>query len=153
MTLRQVNEDEWAGDDIADLVAYFEADPPEFPAHQVVVARCADCGGQVFVLETAESGTSVRRTCTGCDRTVYMLDAEEYWPTLDEEVEARYFVECGCDSDEFEVAVGFTFRDDSPDADVHWTNMAVRCVQDGLLGYCSSVRISYGPSRHLVDQV
>ncbi|GAA2778500.1 hypothetical protein [Crossiella cryophila] len=152
MTLREI-DDSWVGDDLADLLAYFAADPPEFGPHRVVAARCADCAGQVFVLETDESGTCVRRTCAGCDRTVPMLDSAENWPTLDEEAEARYFVECTCGEDNFETAVGFTFRDDTPTADVHWIYVAIRCVADGRLGYCASWRISYGPSHHLVDSV
>lgn len=152
MALRKAG-DGWAGDDLDDLVAYFGADPHEYLADQVVRACCAHCAGQVFVLETDESATCVRRTCVACDRTVHMLDSEEYWPTTDEEAEARYFVECACGSDEFETAVGFTFRDDTPASDVRWVSVAVRCTADGLIGYCASWKIRYGPSRHLVDTV
>ncbi|MGW0521057.1 hypothetical protein [Crossiella sp. NPDC003009] len=152
MTLRKV-DDGWTGDDLDDLIAYFGVDPDEFQAHQVVAARCARCAGRVFVLETAESSTCVRRTCVDCDSTVFMLDAAEYWPTADEEVEARYFVECSCDEDRFEVAVGFTFYEDTPDSDIRWVSIAVRCIADGSLGYCASWKIGYGPSHHLVEAV
>ncbi|WHT18033.1 hypothetical protein N8J89_33710 [Crossiella sp. CA-258035] len=152
MTLRKVDEG-WAGDDLDDLIAYFGADPDEVPAHQVVVARCARCAGRVFVLETDESSTCVRRTCVGCDSTVFMLDAAEYWPTTEEEAEARYFVECSCDEDRFEVAVGFTFYEDTPGSDIRWVSIAVRCLADGSLGYCASWKIGYGPSSHLVEAV
>ncbi|MEU8358699.1 hypothetical protein AB0C27_22070 [Nonomuraea sp. NPDC048882] len=150
MTLRQIN-DEWAGDDIDDLIAYFAADPNGYAVHQVVVARCAHCAGQVFVLETDESSTCVRRTCANCDRTAFMLDAEEHW--LTEEPEVEYFVECTCGEDRFETAVGFTFYNDTPDSDVRWVSIAVRCTVDGLLGYCADYKIRYGPSHHLVDAV
>lgn len=82
-----------------------------------------------------------------------MLDGEEYWPTTDEEAEATYFVECTCGSDEFETAVGFTFYDSAPTSDIRWVSIAVRCTTDGLIGYCASWKIGYGPSRHLVDSV
>ncbi|MET7335059.1 hypothetical protein [Nonomuraea sp. NPDC005650] len=152
MALKEINE-RWAGDNLDDLVAYFGADPHEYPAHQVVAARCGHCTGQVFRLETDESSTCVRRTCISCDQTVYMLDGEEYWPTTEEDDEATYVVECTCGSDEFETAVGFTFYDNAPTADIRWVSIAVRCTADGLIGYCASWKIGYGPSRHLVDAV
>ncbi|WP_433183323.1 hypothetical protein [Actinoallomurus sp. CA-150999] len=152
MALRKV-DDSWAGDDLDDLVAYFGADQHEYVAHQVVSAHCGHCTGQVFVLETGESSTCVRRTCVQCDQTAYMLDSEEYWPTTEEEAEVGYIVECTCGSDEFETAVGFTFYDDTPASDIRWVNIAVRCTSDGLIGYCASWKIGYGPSRHLVDSV
>lgn len=127
MALRKVN-DGWAGDHLDDLVAYFGADPYEYVAHQVAAARCAHCTGQVFVLETDESSTCVRRTCVQCDQTAYMLDSEEHWPTTEEEAEANYIVECTCGSDEFETAAGFTFYDDTPTSDIRWVNIAVRCT-------------------------
>ncbi|TKK84056.1 hypothetical protein FDA94_31515 [Herbidospora galbida] len=98
MALRTVN-DRWAGDNLDDLVAYFGADPGEYPAHQVIAARCDQCTGAVFVLETDESSTCVRRTCVSCDQTTHMLDSEEHWPTTEEEAEAQYFVECACGED------------------------------------------------------
>jgi hypothetical protein len=152
VALIKVN-DSWTGDTLDDLVAYFGADPHEYNAHRVVAARCAHCTGQVFVLETDESSTYVRRTCIGCDQTVYMLDGEEYWPTTEEEAEAKYIVECPCGSDEFETAAGFTFYDNTPTSDIRWVSIAIRCTADGLLGYCASRKIGYGPSRHLVDSV
>ncbi|GAA3627775.1 hypothetical protein GCM10022419_136180 [Nonomuraea rosea] len=152
VVLKKINE-RWAGDALEDLVAYFGADPHEYLAHQVVAARCGHCTGQVFLLETDESSTCVRRTCTSCDQTVYMLDGEEYWPTTEEDDEATYFVECTCGSDEFETAVGFTFYDDAPTSDIRWVSIAVRCTADGLIGYCASWKIGYGPSHHLVDSV
>ncbi|MDX8031416.1 hypothetical protein SK803_14410 [Lentzea sp. BCCO 10_0856] len=152
MALRKVN-DRWAGDDLADLIAYFGTDQDEYPVHRVVAARCGHCAGQVFVLETDESSTYVRRTCVSCGQTAYMLDSGEHWPTTDEDAEARYIVECTCGEDQFETAVGFTFYDDSPTSDVRWVSIAVRCTTDGLLGYSASWKIGYGPSRHLVHSV
>lgn len=73
--------------------------------------------------------------------------------TTDEEAEARYVVECTCGSDEFAAAVGFNFYDDSPTPDIRWVGIAVRCTADGLIGYCASWKIGYGPSRHLLDAV
>jgi hypothetical protein len=95
----------------------------------------------------------VRRTCAGRDRTISMLDSEEYWPATDEEAEARYVVECTCGSDEFAAAVGFNFYDDSPTPDIRWVGIAVRCTADGPIGYCASRKIGAGPSRHLPDAV
>jgi hypothetical protein len=152
VTLRKINGS-WVGDDINDLVTHFGADPNEYVVHQVVAAHCTHCTGQVFVLETDESSTCVRRTCSQCDEATYMLDSEEHWPTTEEEAEASYFVECTCGSDQFETAVGFTFYDDTPTSDIRWVSIAVRCTTDGLIGYCADWKIGYGPSRHLVDVV
>ena len=150
MALRTV-DDRWAGDNLYDWSPTSARIRLSTQQTDAVAARCGHCAGQVFVLETDESSTWVRRTCVGCDQTVYMLDGEEYWPTTEEEAEANFFVECTCGSDQFEAAVGFTFYDDAPTSDVRWVSIAVRCTTDGLIGYCASRKIRYGPSRHLVD--
>lgn len=152
MALRRVEDDEWAGDDVDDLVAYFGADPPEFAPDQIVVARCV-CGGQVFELETTDSSTLMRRRCFKCDQTTYMLDSADWWYPLDEEAKARYICECTCGEDAFEVAVGFSFYEDSPTADVRWVYIAARCTTDGLLGYYSDWKVRHHPSHQLVDSV
>jgi hypothetical protein len=152
VALRKIG-DNWSGDNSDDLVAYFSAEPHEYIAHQVVGAYCVHCVGLVFVLETGESSTCVRRTCVTCDKTVYMLDSEEYWPTTEDEAEECCIVECACGSSEFETAAGFTFYDDTPGSDIRWVSIAVRCTTDGRIGYCASWKIGYGPSSHLVDSV
>lgn len=148
----KVIDGRWAGDSLDDLIAYFDAEPDEYPAQRVVAARCALCSGRVFMMETDDSSTCVRRTCTTCHQTVHMLDSQEYWAS-DEEDEPTCVIECECGSDAFETAVGFTFYDSSPASDVTWVSVAVRCAADGALGYCASWKIGYGPSRHLVDEV
>ena len=56
-----------------------------------------------------------------------------------------------CGNERFEVAVGFALRDGGDD--VKWAYLALRCLEDGLMGVYADWKISYGPSLHLIEQV
>ena len=134
------------GESAADLAEYlkdFEAGG--YLVGSVVEAVCAGCKGRVFRLRTDVDEGCAERICVACDKTVLMLDSEDYWD--DAEPEA---VLCACGADQFEVSVGFSLR---ATGDVRWISIGTRCAADGRLGCCADWKIDYGPSADLLERV
>lgn len=93
-----------------------------------------------------------RRTCLGCGAEEFIADSEDYW---EDETEADYYCACKCGNEEFAAAVGYTLvpaRPDTPDRDVRWVHVGLRCLACGSLGVYEDWKVSYGPSAHLLDQ-
>lgn len=136
----------WRGENAADLAEYLE----EFAAggyriDRTVQALCSGCAGHAFrVRADAEEGV-VERTCVTCGHVLLMLDSGEHWGDA-EPAE----LECACGADVFEVVAGFSLRADD---ELHWISVGIRCVSDGVLGYCADWKIDYSPSRHLLKLV
>jgi hypothetical protein len=138
--------DWWHGSDSADLDAFLTAATADsYPVSDVRHARCRGCGGTVFQVAADDTDGYVERTCTGCGDRFLMLDSADYA----EEAEPEAAV-CDCDGDRFEVAVGYALYEDGKD--VRWVNVALRCVEDGLMGIYADWKIGYGPSLHLLEQ-
>jgi hypothetical protein len=142
--------DEWHGETHSDITEYFHATDEGYPIDHITESVCAGCGGRIFIIEFDESGSSAHRTCTSCDQLTYFADSEKWWDPDPAEAEARYILECElCGNDQFEAALGFVFHEDGEIRDIV---MAVRCVEDGSLGYCMERRNREFPSRHLLDK-
>jgi hypothetical protein len=138
----------WRGDSAEDIADYLEElGPGGYPVHQASRSLCAPCSGTVFTIELDPSTVCARRTCVSCGAVAYMLDSDRYWMDGDEE-DGPEAVACPCGADRFESVAGFSFRDDG---EVRWVSVGIRCVSDGILGCCADWKISYGPSRHLLN--
>ena len=132
----------WTGSDAQDIDAYLAAltgDDDGTP--RVLHSQCGDCGNEHFRLRVDAEEGCAERTCASCGSSALMLDSED---TVDDA--ALEHVRCACGRDTFDVAVGFSQRDNG---DVRWVYLGIRCVADGVLGSCADWSIDYSPSEHL----
>ena len=135
----------WTGSDAADLDEYLRALTAEnHPVDRIVHPRCT-CGHERFQLEADADEGCARRACASCRRTHFICDGEEVWSEAEPEA-----MVCPCDGEVFELAVGFSHRDDGS---VRWLTVGERCVSCGVLGAAVNWKIDYAPTDHLYDQV
>jgi hypothetical protein len=114
---------------------------------EVVHAACASCGQSSDGLAVAvddDEGAATRR-CLRCATKVPMLDSGDYLDDADLGAAA-----CPCGHEQFDVAVGFSLRDDG---EVRWLSIGLRCRSDGLLGVYADWKVDYTPSRQLLTAV
>lgn len=133
----------WRGESAADLDEYLAAYTEDgYPATTMRHSVCARCDGTVFGLVGDDD--VARRTCRACSAKAFIGDSEENW----EEADLRT-CECPCGGTDYEVAVGYSFRDNG---EVRWITVANLCVECGVLGSFADWSINYGPTEHLLDQ-
>lgn len=136
----------WRGSSASDIVEYLGAYTADgYPVTQFVLARCSECGGDVFSLRVDAGEGCAERTCVWCGRSALMLDSAE---TLEGAHLAR--LRCGPGHTGFNVGVGFAYRDDG---EVRWVYIGTRCVADGILGAAAEWKIDYSPSKPLESAV
>ena len=137
----------WKGQDFDDLAEYIRVYTEEgYPAERVAQSVCA-CGQTAFQLWVDEDEGCARRRCVACGAEAFIGDSEEYW----EEAEPKK-VRCQCRHDVFEIAVGFSLREDEDD-EVKWITVGERCVKCGVLGSAVDWKIDYSSSAQLLAQV
>jgi hypothetical protein len=135
----------WRGENIDDLVEYLERYTAEgYPATDVRESVCGTCGGRVFGLRADQDEGCARRTCRACGNQTFLVDSDEYWSDA-----APKTCRCPCKSLDFNIAVGFSFRDDGS---VRWVTVGERCVKCGVLGSFVDWKIDYSPTVHLLDR-
>jgi hypothetical protein len=135
----------WIGTETADLDVYLrDFTAASYPADRFVHARCA-CGSDRFALAAGED--CAQRTCVACRAAHLMLDSAEYWDDAEDEPDEAA---CPCGAEVFELAVGFSHRDDGS---LKWVSIGCRCVACGILGVYVDWKIDYGPADHLYAAV
>ena len=133
----------WVGSESADIDEYLRSFTSDgYPADKFVHARCTCGAGQFALLAGADVA---QRTCIACAAAHFICDSGEFWDEAEPEA-----VGCPCDGTTYEVAVGFSHRDDGS---IKWITVGVRCVRCGILGAAADWKIDYEPSAHLYDQV
>jgi hypothetical protein len=132
--------------DLDDYLRSFAAGG--YPVDAVRHATCVSCAeltaGFAVALDD-EAGAAVRR-CVRCQTQVVMLDSQDVL----EDAELGDAA-CPCGHEQFDVAVGFSLREDA--AEVRWVSVGLRCRNDGLLGVYTDWKVDYSPSAHLVRDV
>jgi len=129
----------WFGTEAGDLNDYLTAFAAGgYPIHRTARSTCAACEATVgfSVLLDDERGLVVS-TCAACSATQVMLDGAEYLDEADLGEAA-----CPCGHEQFDVAVGFSLREDD---EVRWFSVGLRCQRDGLLGVYIDGKIDYSP--------
>ncbi len=135
----------WKGSDFSDLAEYIRVLTEEgYPAETIVQSVCT-CGHSVFRLFVDADEGCAQRRCMACGEATFIGDSAEYW----DEAEPKK-VRCPCKHDQFEVGVGFSFRDND---EVKWITVGERCMRCGVLGSAVDWKIDYEPSRHLLTMV
>jgi hypothetical protein len=114
-----------------------------YPARVVLQSACT-CRGTHFRLEADETEGCARRICVDCGAEAFIGDSEEYWNESEPE-SAR----CACGGDAFQVAVGFSFREDD---EIQWLTLGTRCTRCGLLDSPADWKIDYAPTDHLFEK-
>lgn len=140
----------WHGTESADLAEFLQdyartSSAGRATVGSIVHARCAACAGTTFAVTVDDGEGFAARCCATCGVEFLMLDSADTAADADPGDAA-----CPCGGEVFNVAVGFAFREDG---DVRWVYVALRCVQDDLLGVYVDWKIDYGPTGHLLDQV
>ncbi len=136
----------WKGTEFADLAEYVRLYTAEgYVATDIRQSTCANCGGTVFRLYGDTEEGAARRVCISCKQKAFICDSEEFW----EDADPQQCV-CPCKGKEFEVAVGFSFRETG---DVKWVTVGQRCIRCGTLGSFVDWKIDYSPTDHLLKKV
>lgn len=117
----------------------------EHQAGDVRECVCRSCGGLTFEVAVMEVEGGARRTCLGCGAEEYVADSADYW---DDDAEVDYYCACPCGHEEFTAAVGYLIGDDG---EVRWIFVGLRCLACASLNVYEDWKISYGPTRHLLD--
>ncbi len=95
----------WKSDEYEDLVAYLKDYTEDgYPAELFAKCVCA-CGGVSFQLVGSPEEGFAKRICTGCGSAHLVCDSQEHW---DDELAEEFA--CPCESEEFELGVGFSMR-------------------------------------------
>ncbi|HET9143896.1 hypothetical protein [Actinophytocola sp.] len=137
----------WTGESFEDLAEYLrELGVAGHAVDEVRECRCAQCDGLVFGLRADRVEGGARRTCRACGLKQFIADTDEHWADCTPKT-----WKCGCGCKDANLAVGFSLRDDG--GDVRWIAVGERCVNCGVLSSFVDWKISYRPSRHLLDQI
>ncbi|HEX7013149.1 MAG TPA: hypothetical protein VF161_10390 [Steroidobacteraceae bacterium] len=137
----------WVGDrpqDIADYLAAYGGE--SYPVHAFRLAKCS-CGSLEFELEADDNEGTARRTCAVCGKRHLICESEEYWDGS--RPEKWQCVDCR--SSDANVGVGFSL--DSQSGEVTWLHVGYRCANCGVLGCFVGWKVSYTPSRQLLEKV
>ena len=135
----------WSGSHAGDIDEYLRAYTADgYPADRFVHARC-ECGGDRFRVRADADEGCAARDCVSCGRVALVCDSDEIWDEAE-----PHAVECPCGRDVFELAVGFSHRDDGT---IRWITVGVRCVECGVLAAPAEWKIDYEPAEHLYDRV
>jgi hypothetical protein len=136
----------WKGQDFDDIAGYLRAyTEDDYPAEEIRQCVCT-CGGRAFRLIADADEGCAQRACVACGSKAFICDSGEYWEGAEPKP-----VRCPCKGQEFEVAVGFSLRDDKQD--VKWVTVAERCLKCGVLGAAADWKIAHSPSLQLIDAV
>jgi hypothetical protein len=131
----------WAGTEAQDIDEYLRAFTADsYPVDKIVHAACS-CGNAIFRLLVDRDEGCAQRACSSCESARHICDSAEYWAEAEPE-ELR----CPCGADCYEVAVGFSHREDGS---VKWITVGERCVRCGVLGASVDWKIDYAPTEHL----
>jgi hypothetical protein len=135
----------WTGTGPEDIDEYLRALAADgYPVDRTVHAKCM-CGHDVFALLADATEGCARRECTRCNETRLICDSDEAWE--DAEPEA---IRCPCGGRAFQIAVGFSHRDDGT---IKWITVGHRCAKCGTLASSADWKIDYSPTDHLYGQV
>ncbi len=96
-------------------------------------------------MEGDQTQGCARRKCVSCGEEHFICDSGEYW----DDAAPEEFACPRCAGEAFEVAVGFSFRQDE---EVRWVTVGGRCPNCGVLGVYADWKIDYSPSRELLTQ-
>lgn len=135
----------WVGDrpeDIADYLTAYADD--SYPVHAFRIATCS-CGSLEFELEADDNEGTARRTCAVCGKRHPICESEEYWDGS--RFEKWQCVDC--QSSDANVGVGFSL---DPQGEVRWLHVGYRCANCGVLGCFVGWKVSYTPSRQLLEK-
>lgn len=136
----------WTGSEPADIEAYLAALMGEAtPVDAFRLARCPDCGGGQFQLDTLGSRLGARHVCLGCGRSAYVGDINDYrW-----EGPAHRFLCVACGGQAANVGVAFTFTPTRQD--IRWITVGARCARCGLLSAPADWSVEYTGTMHLLE--
>ncbi|HXH78028.1 hypothetical protein [Nocardioides sp.] len=137
----------WTADvaeDLGEYLAEYSASLHR-PVGTVAHAQCEDCGSSDFGVRVDDDEGCAQRTCSGCGRAAWIFDSAD--AAQDAELDDAT---CPCGSATFNVAGGFSLRDDG---DIDWVFVGLRCTTDGVLGCYTDWKIDYSPTAHLLTQV
>jgi hypothetical protein len=135
----------WRGSAAEDIDEYLRAYTADgHPVDRIVHARCT-CGGDEFTLRVDADAGGAQRQCARCKAKHLICDSDEAW----EEAEPTS-TRCPCKGVAFQIAVGFSHREDGP---VRWITVGHRCVRCGTLGSSVDWEIDYAPTEHLYARV
>ena len=136
----------WRGSDPDDVDSYLRAYMEDsYPVGRVIACTCACGSNQLYLDADADEGCA-RWTCSKCELQRFVGDSEEYW----EQAEPERAVCPECNGETYNIAVGFSLRENG---DVKWLTIGNRCVECGLLGSFVDWKIDYTPTDHLFTRV
>ena len=135
--------------DILPFMVQYQASCGGNQIDEFRVARCA-CGSEAFFLSYNEGGAA-RRYCEECDTEHFICDSADYWDDEWDDDEVICWDCRECRHPQCNVGGGFALSRDREF--IRWLYVGQRCVQCGLLDFCVSWKIMYGPSLQLMDQV
>jgi hypothetical protein len=132
------------GADFKDLADCVRAVTEEGPPARIVLQSMCGCRGILFGLEADPIEGCARRTCASCGGQAFLGDSEAHWSGA----EPSRCV-CSCGGDLFEIAVGFSFREDD---EVRGITLGQRCVKCGEMDSPAGWSVDYAPTEHLLER-
>lgn len=135
----------WKGQNSDDLTKYIRLLTAEsHVATRFVVAKCS-CGNKHFQLFGDQDEGCAKRLCVSCGAESLICDSEEVWAESKPKK-----LKCRCKNDVYEIAVGFSLREDG---EIKWVTVGERCIACGMLGSYVDWSIKYAPTAHLFTKV
>jgi hypothetical protein len=131
--------------DILPFIIQYQASYGGNEIDEFRVARCV-CESEAFFFSYNEGGAA-RRYCPECDAEHLICDSEDYY----DPAKAIYWDCRECRHPRCNLGVGFALSSDREF--IRWLYIGQRCARCGLLDFCVSWKIMYGPSLQLMDQV
>ncbi len=136
------HNDYWTGDkgDIAEyLCAYSDSRNLD-----VKPVSCRSCGGSIFLVTGCDDAVQVK--CADCGEQRLLLDSAEYW---DDSAHEKW--DCAvCGGDRFNLQIGLKRRESGS---VKWVYVGCRCEKCRMLGCFTDWKINYEPTTELEENI
>jgi hypothetical protein len=140
-----IKKNHWYGENVDDLTEYL-IEYTDGDVKKCVAVKCPHCASDRFSARFDGDEGAIEAKCVSCGEARLLLDSADYWDECDPE-EA---VCPTCSAKEYNLAVGFVYRDNG---DVKWVYVGCRCVECGVLGSFLDWKINYAPTEELEKNV
>ncbi len=136
------------GSTVSDILPFMVQCQASYGGNEIDEFRVAryGCGSEAFFFSYNEGGAA-HRLCPECNAEHLICDSEGYCDSG----KAIYWDCRECRHPRCDLGVGFALSRDREF--IRWLYIGQRCVRCGLLDFCGSWKIMYGPALQLMDQV
>jgi hypothetical protein len=141
----------WTGENFSDLKEYLNLlwkQEMHVFLGKTLQANCL-CGYDIFQFKYFPDDGIALTTCSRCRKSFFICDSGEYYEEVVKSENPRE-LKCNiCKTKDFQMGIGFSYRENDINKDIKWIIVGTRCQRCGTLGSPIDWEINYGPTNHL----